>query len=170
MHRGHVCQQAHSVYQGQHGWLSTDNPSVLSFEEKKGRHRGISSFVILVLVNRKGTSLQTLGFVTVLYFRAQCRKDVGCVVLNSLCLPIEEGQHEPPTLLSLIFTRRSFVRDEGELPNSAFGLCSCVHIAEPQMTAAGASTGTIPLMALPATSWCSSALCSHSSLLQRGCT
>lgn len=59
------------MYQGQHGWLSTDNPSVLSFEEKKGRHRGISSFVILVLVNRKGTSLQTLGFVTVLYFRAQ---------------------------------------------------------------------------------------------------
>lgn len=56
------------------------------------------------------------------------------------------------------------MRDEEELPSSAFGLCSCVHIAEPQVTVASASTGTIPLMALPATSWCSSALCSPAQL------
>lgn len=48
--------------------------------------------------------------------------------------------------------------DREELPGSAFGLCSCVHVAEPQVAAADASTGTALLMALTATSWSSSAL------------
>lgn len=36
--------------------------------------------MILELVNRKGISLKTIGFVTLLCGRAHSRMDVGCVV------------------------------------------------------------------------------------------
>lgn len=48
--------------------------------KRRAGHRATSFLAILELVNRKGISLKTIGFVTLLCCRAHSRMDVGCVV------------------------------------------------------------------------------------------